>query len=180
MKKFKTLINVMLLASCSLFAASKAQAAIILQDMFVSGYNIGSVLVEVDNDFMNTGYLDTDFDFPAIQVLDMSVLGLSVDVFDIFAEVNTDTIFGGLTALVFDVSDTDAGDPWAYQFVYDTALPDDNFADIFDSAGGLLLFAEGGEVQLGEAFLFDVPLPSSLSLAGLMALVLFSRRRVQK
>ncbi len=179
MKKFKTLISVMLLTGCSLVAASKAQAAIILQELVVSGINIGSVTVEVDNELMNMGYMNTDFDFPEVQVLDMTIFGSAVEVFDIFAEVNTDNIFAGIQALYFDLND--GYEPsWAYTFIYDTAFADDNFADIFDENEDLLLFAEGPDVQLANLQLYDVPLPSSLSLAGLMALVLLSRRRVQK
>ncbi len=177
MKKFKTLINVMLIASCSFIAASNAHAAIIIQDLIVSDITIGTVAVEVDNDMMNMGYLDTDFDFPEVQVLDMTIFGTAVEVFDIFAEVNTDNLFSGIQALYFDVDD--GYDPsWAYIFIYDTAFPDDNFANIFDENEDLLLFAEGAEVQLANLQLFDVPLPSSLSLAGLLTLVLLRRRRI--
>ncbi|NMH58726.1 hypothetical protein [Alteromonas ponticola] len=187
MKNLKNLLSTLALVSCSLFATFQTQAAIIEQDIFIEDdffglINLGTVAVEIDNDVVNTGQglLYTSFDFPAISLVSLEILGSTgiFDFFDFDAGVDSDNIFAGIEFLFFDIEEFVFVDNWSYQLLFDAANTDMNYADIFDSQGSLVAFGEN--VFLGQARLSDVSLPSSLSLAGLMALVLFSRRRAQK
>jgi uncharacterized protein (TIGR03382 family) len=162
-----------------MFAASfSANAIVIKQNIFDSfGDQIGSVSVEVKQNALNTGVLDTTFG-DHIKLVEFELGGLYswsgiLDVLFFEAVIDTDNLSAGLDFFSVDSNDVGFGAlTWAYQLNYDAAFGD-GFLDVFD-LNGFLLFAD--VITFGAA---EVSAPSTIGLAALaLGVVLMRRKRL--
>ena len=186
MKSFKQLITKSLLALTFIFATSFTANATLInitQDIIGDTLGkIGSIEIQINENQLNTGILDTAFgDEITLVNINLSDLYSWGDVFDIFlfeVAIDSDNIVAGIEYFEFDGDDVGFGPlTWSYQMFFEAAF-EFGFLDVFDLDGNAVL---GESFSLGAAQIsaIQVSAPSTIALFSLaMGALLIRRRRI--
>ncbi|MBT0585476.1 PEP-CTERM sorting domain-containing protein [Alteromonas oceanisediminis] len=173
MKSLKQLlINAAAATGLLLATTFSANATLITQDIIAGGFNIATVEIDVPDEFLGTGLIDTAFDgVPTLVSLNFFGVFPALEIFDFQAVINTDDLFAGIEFLAIDAIDSDGSNPWTYQIIIDIFDPSFNFVDIFDANNDPVFFS--ADVQLSQA---QVNTPATLGLFVLAIAGVFAAR----
>jgi hypothetical protein len=186
MKSLTKLISKSLFAFTLIFATSFAANATLInikQDIFGDVFGkIGSIEIQINEELLNTGLLDSAFGDEIILVnINLSDLYSWGDVFNIFffeVVIDSDNIFAGIEFFEFDGDDVGFGPfTWSYQMLFDATLGF-GFLEVFDLDGNAVDF---DSISLGAAQIsaVQVSAPSTIALFTLaMGGLLIRRKRI--